>query len=263
MADYLRLRQICLVAPALEPSVRFCEQVLGLAVCHRDPNVAAYGLENVLFPIGTSFLEIVAPIRPDTTAGRFLERSQGRGAYMVIFDCSDLPRRAAHAQSLGIRIASSHSHDGYHGVQLHPKDCRAAMLELDHTDGGDDPMAVYGPAGGTGWTHAIRSGPTRALTAIRVESPEPDDLAGHWARILELPVAARQLATAPTTIAFAAATSGAPDAPAAREAVTRLTLDVRDPVNMRDAARAHGQPFDGDMPVLCGVALELLAGPRS
>ena len=151
MADYLRLRQICLVAPALAPAVGFFEQVLGLAVCYRDPNVAGYGLENALFPIGASFLEIVAPTRPDTAAGRFLERSGGRGAYMVIFDCSDPDRRAAHARSLGIRIASTHTHEGFHGFQLHPKDCRAAMLELDRTDGGEDPMAAYGPAGGTGW----------------------------------------------------------------------------------------------------------------
>src|SRR5215510_12072014 len=135
MADYLRLRQICLVAPALPPAVRCFEQVFGLAVCFRDPNVAQYGLENVLFPIGASFLEIVAPIRPGTAAGRFLERSEGRGAYMVIFDCSDPDRRAAHAQSLGVRIASTHTYEGFRGFQLHPRDCRAAMLELDCTDG--------------------------------------------------------------------------------------------------------------------------------
>lgn len=84
MAEYLRLRQICLAAATLEPAVRAIEQVLGLAVCYRDPNVARFGLENAVFPIGTSFLEVVAPTRPDTAAGRFLERSAGRGAYMVI-----------------------------------------------------------------------------------------------------------------------------------------------------------------------------------
>src|SRR5689334_16646079 len=133
MAGYLRLRQICLVAPALAPAVRAVEQVLGLAVCYRDPNVAFYGLENALLPIGTRFLEIVAPIRPDTAAGRFLERSGGRGAYMVIFDCSDPDRRAARAQSLGVRIASTYRHGELHGMQLHPKDCRAAMIEFNHT----------------------------------------------------------------------------------------------------------------------------------
>ena len=253
MPDHLHLRQICLVAPALEPAVRALEQVFGLAVCYRDPLVAHYGLENALFPIGTSFLEVVAPIRPDTAAGRFLERSQGRGAYMVIFDCSDPDRRAARAQSLGVRIASTHTQGTFHGFQLHPKDCRAAMLEFDRTDGADDPMGPYGPAGGTGWTGAIRREITRELARVRVESPEPDDLARHWSQLLEVPATDRRIRTAPVDIEVAEAVPGA------REAVTALVLDVVDPDRVRAAARDHGLQFDGGEPIVCGVRLELRA----
>jgi hypothetical protein len=254
VTDYLRLRQICLVAPALEPAVRCFEQVFGLAVCYRDPNVATYGLENAVFPLGTSFLEIVSPTRPDTAASRFLERSEGRGAYMVIFDCSDPDRRAAHAQSLGVRIASTHRHEGFRGFQLHPKDCRAAMLELDRTEGGEDPMGAYGPAGGTGWTHAIRTGTTRRLAQLRVESPRPEELARHWSQILEVPVSGRRLATQPTDVEFIEAPPGS------REAVTGIVLDVVDPDLVRAAARDHGQPFEGDVPTVFGVTVELRAG---
>lgn len=254
MADYLRLRQVCLVAPELAPVVRCFEQVFGLAVCYRDPNVATYGLENAVFPLGASFLEVVAPTRPDTAAGRFLERSGGRGAYMVIFDCSDPERRASHVRSLGVRVVSTHSHEGFRGVQLHPKDCRAAMLELDCTDGGEDPMAAYGPAGGTGWTHAIRTHTTRRLARIRIESPWPEQLASHWSRILEAPAAGRCIATQPTDIEITQAPPGA------REAVTGIVLDVVDPEAVRAAARDHGQPFEGDMPTVCGVSVELRAG---
>jgi hypothetical protein len=253
-AGYLRLRQICLVAPALEPAVRCLERVFGLAVCYRDPNVARYGLENALLPIGTSFVEVVAPTRPDTAAGRFLERSQGVGAYMVIFDCSDPERRTAHAQSLGIRLASSHAHPGYRGFQLHPKDCRAAMLEFDHTEGGEDAMAAYGPAGGTGWTHAIRRDVTRRLTRIELATPRPDDLAGHWSRILELPDAGRELATEPIAIAVSEAPA------AAREIVAGIALEVADPAQVRSAARDHGLAFEDDMPLVCGVRVALRAG---
>ena len=254
MADTLRLRQICLVAPELAPAVRCLEQVFGLAVCYRDPNVAAYGLENAVFPLGASFLEVVAPTRPDTAAGRFLERSGGRGAYMVIFDCSDPERRAGHARSLGVRVASTHSHEGFRGVQLHPKDCRAAMLEFDCTDGGEDLLGAYGPAGGTGWTHAIRTQTTRRLARIRVESPVPEELARHWSQILEAPAAGRRIATQPTDIEISAAPPGA------REAVTGLVLEVVDPEAVHAAARDHGQPFEDDMPMVCGVRIELRAG---
>ena len=66
MAPYLRLRQLCLVAHDLAKVEADVTGVLGLDVCHRDPNVGRYGLHNFLAPIGTSFLEVVAPLKPGT-----------------------------------------------------------------------------------------------------------------------------------------------------------------------------------------------------
>jgi hypothetical protein len=52
---YLRLRQICLIARALEPALTDLGDVLGLSICYRDGNVGKYGLVNALLPIGASF----------------------------------------------------------------------------------------------------------------------------------------------------------------------------------------------------------------
>ena len=46
MQSYLRLRQICLVAPHLEASSALIGALLGVEECHRDSGVAKYGLEN-------------------------------------------------------------------------------------------------------------------------------------------------------------------------------------------------------------------------
>ena len=67
MAGYLRLRQICLVAPRLEPAISDIADIMGLSVCYRDGNVAKYGLENALLPVDTILLEVVAP--PSATDG--------------------------------------------------------------------------------------------------------------------------------------------------------------------------------------------------
>ena len=66
----LRLRQICLVAPMLEPSVSNICGVLGTVVTYIDPLVGAYGLINALMPFGNSFLEVVAPVEDGTAAGQ-------------------------------------------------------------------------------------------------------------------------------------------------------------------------------------------------
>ena len=70
MSNYLRLRQICLVAPRLESVISDIAGIMGLAVCYRDGNVAKYGLENALLPADTILLEVVAPFREGTAAGR-------------------------------------------------------------------------------------------------------------------------------------------------------------------------------------------------
>jgi hypothetical protein len=117
MQPYLRLRQICLAAPHLEASSALIRALLGVEECHRDPSVAKYGLENALFPIGPDcFLEVVSPTGPGTAAGRFLEQTQGRGGYMLIFDCDDPKARAERAQRLGVRLANHIDRERFQGL---------------------------------------------------------------------------------------------------------------------------------------------------
>jgi len=184
MKPYLRLRQVCLISADLAGESARIKASLGLQECYRDPNVGKYGLENVLFPVGSSFIEIVAPTRPGTAAGRFLERHGGRYGYMVILDCDDPERRQAHAASLGVRTANLIRHGDYLGVQLHPKDTGAAMIEFNRTVGGEDPLGPYAPAG-PDWQRAMRGG---VLRAVEIECPDPAALASQWGKILERPV---------------------------------------------------------------------------
>src|SRR5260221_6987774 len=162
MTSYMRLRQICLVAPHLEPVISDIAGIMGLNVCYRDGNVAKYGLENALLPVDTILLEVVAPIEPGTAAGRFLDKTGGRGGYMAIFCCDDPDQRGRHATEIGVRTANVIDHAPYHGVQLHPRDCRAAFIEFNHTDGSDDIIGGYTPAG-TDWQQLIRQDETHAL----------------------------------------------------------------------------------------------------
>jgi len=161
MPSYVRLRQICLVAPTLEPVISDISAIMGLNVCYRDGNVAKYGLENALLPVDTILLEVVAPLEPGTAAGRFLDKTSGRGGYMAIFCCDDPDERGRHAGEMGVRIANVIDHAPYHGVQLHPRDCRAAFIEFNHTAGSDDILGAYPPAG-PDWQKSIRKDVTQA-----------------------------------------------------------------------------------------------------
>ncbi len=254
MADDLRLRQICLAVATIEPLASDLAAILRTPVCHRDPAVGVYGLENVLFAIGPYFLELVAPLREGTAAGRFLERSGGKGGYMAIFECADPALRCRHAEAMGVALAHEIRHDGYHGVQLHPRDCRAAMIEFNHTEGGGDPFGPYAPAG-LQWQDFLKPEAARALLEVEIASPAPADLAAHWARILDLPLrqapAGPRLEIGDCALAFRGADAGA------REILSVLTLSVADAEASLATARARGYAVGGNAFFAGGVDFRL------
>jgi hypothetical protein len=249
-----RLRQICLVAPRLEPVVSHLAAILGLEVCYRDPNVAKYGLVNALLPVDTMLLEVVAPTRDGTAAGRFLDKSRGHGGYMAIFSCDDPDERGRHAESIGVRIAHVIDHPPYHGVQLHPRDCRAAFIEFNHTDGGDDIRGPYPPAG-PDWERSIRNDTTQALVGVELQSPDPEGLALHWSRIIGAPVR-RSTHDQPE---IALVNCGLHFVTGGSDALTGLVFRVNDVAQVRHAARARGCPCGGDSFLLGGVTFHIVA----
>ena len=101
----IRLRQVALVARDLDAVVgELCEH-LGLTVCFHDPGVAAFGLRNALMMIGDQFLEVVSPTQPGTTAGRLLDKRNGDGGYMAIYEVDDLDSIVGRtAEILGVPI---------------------------------------------------------------------------------------------------------------------------------------------------------------
>jgi hypothetical protein len=199
-------------------------------------------------------LELVAPTQPGTAAGRFIDKTGGRGGYMAIFCCDDPDARGRDAEAIGVRVANVIDHAPYHGVQLHPRDCRAAFIEFNHTAGSDDILGAYPPAG-PDWQQAICKEVTQALIAVEMQSPDPRDLAQHWGRILGI---------APTVGADESVAIKLPNGvlnfiKGNADAMTALTFKVADIARIRDAAKAKGLPVTGDGFALAGVDFRLVA----
>lgn len=248
MAPYLRLRQICLVAHALEDVVADLSAVFAIEECHRDPNVAKYGLVNALLPVGSSFLEVVSPTRTDTAAARFLSRRGGDAGYMVICDCDDNNRFRARAASAGIRVIEDHVYEGRaHLMQLHPRDTGGAILEFDHHVGGEALDGAYQWAG-PHWQQHVRTERVASITGVTLTSPDPEALGRRWAMLSGVKLGADNAFNIDNArVAF---TAGPEDA------LTRVHLAVRNAPAIIGAAR------DRQLPVLpdergvniCGVA---------
>lgn len=247
MSAYMRLRQICLVAPQLEPVISDIAEIMGLAVCYRDGNVAKYGLENALLPVDTILLEVVAPFKDGTTAGRFIEKTGGRGGYMAIFCCNDPDERGRNANAMGVRTANVIDHAPYHGVQLHPRDCRAAFIEFNHTEGSDDVLGAYPPAG-PDWQKSIRKDVTQALTIVEMQSPDPQGLAAHWGSIIGIAPDGAELKLPNATFRFVKGDS---------EIMSALEFRVTDVARVLHAAKAKGIAVTGNAFPLGGVTFRV------
>jgi hypothetical protein len=239
----LRMRQICLVARDLSSVVDQLHAVLGLEVCHRDPGVGKYGLENALFPVGDKFLELVAPVREGTTAGRYLDRRGGDGGYMVITQCDDLAARRKRCETVGIRVASEIGYPEYRELQLHPRDVGAAMLSFAWQEGAREPGGPWHPAAYDGRV-PVKPGLITAMTGAELQSEDPDRLARRWSDVIERPVrmhdGQRVIALDDATLRFTEATDGR------GEGLAGLDLACADPARR-------------GLVLICGIRFRLIA----
>jgi hypothetical protein len=180
----VRLRQVAVVAQALAPVAERVQAVLGLDNPYRDPSVAEFGLENAVFAVGDCFVEVVAPVRPNTTAGRYLERRGADAGYMAIFQVPDLDVARARVAALGIRVVWRADHDDIAGTHLHPADVGGAIVSLDWAA----PSESW-PWAGPQWTgRAPAPLPAGGLRGITVAAVDPVADSGRWASVLGVPV---------------------------------------------------------------------------
>lgn len=182
----MRLRQIALVTSDLRKvETEVCSE-LGLEVCYRDPGLSQFGLRHGLYAIGDQLLEVVAPKKADTTAGRFLDRRGGDGGYMVLLQTDDLVTHKARIDDAGIRIV----HDGtmeqgeetIRGIHLHPKDVGGAILSVDQANPPESWLWA-----GPDWAYHSLDGVATAIVAIDIQAQDPEAMAQRWADAIGVP----------------------------------------------------------------------------
>lgn len=254
----IHLRQICLVAGQLDPVVQDLGDTFAIPVCHVDPEVAAFGLENALMAVGSQFLEVVAPVREGTPAGRFLQRRGGDGGYMVICQVPTKEEQAAlrqRARDNRVRVAYESDRGSWNIMQLHPGDMGAAFLEVDWDQQGDA-TGNWQPAGGTNWQDKVCTDRVTGIVGAELQSDDPRALAAHWAAVTGLALAddpeAPTLALANATLRFVKAPEG--------EAAGLVALDLRvaDREHLLKEAETRNARISDNQIILCGTRFNLV-----
>ena len=234
----IHLRQICLVANELEPVVEQLCNVLDIQVCHRDPGVKQYGLKNALLPLGTDFLEVVAPIADNTAAGRYLNRLGRNGGYMVILQADSRDTQTAvrsRAIAARVRIAHEEERDGWSFCQLHPADMEAAFLDIEW-DAQENFNGCWHPAGGLSWQSIVASKAAVELVDVQLHSKNPLALTRLWRDILGTGIedAEREICLSNAKLRFAQCD------PEEYSNLAGITLRVNDKQRSLSAAKEYG-----------------------
>jgi hypothetical protein len=174
-----RVRQAVLVASDLDEVAGQLRRELGLGPPFADPAVAHFGLRNAVFALGDSFLEVVSPVAPDTSAGRLLSRRGGDGGYMVMLQVADLAAARERARARGVREVFEVSLDDIAEVHLHPVDMGGAIVALS----APEPPGSW-RWGGPGWRE--RSRPL-SVAGVTLATRDPDEVAELWGEIIGSP----------------------------------------------------------------------------
>jgi hypothetical protein len=171
----VRLRQVALAAHDLDAAKADLE-AKGLRDPFRDPGVKEFGLDNAVYPVGDTFLEVVSPVEDGTTAGRYLARRDvSPVGSMVLVQVDDLDAVRARAADLGVRAVWSIELDDIRASHLHPRDLGA----ITSVDQPVDPASWRW--GGPGWQDRAVAG---RVDSVEVAGADPE----VGARLLDRPV---------------------------------------------------------------------------
>ena len=175
----MRLRQVALVAAELEPVRGQLFSLLGIERDFADPGGGEFGLHNSVMALGDTFLEVVAPLREDTTAGRLLERRGGDGGYMVLLQVDDINPVRENVDALGIRRVWDIDRDEVSAFHVHPRDIGAAIVSFDEMR----PPESW-EWGGPDWP-SQKARYVEAITGVEIQAVDVEAVATRWSRACE------------------------------------------------------------------------------
>jgi methylmalonyl-CoA epimerase len=115
----------------LEASVTQYRRTLGVEPSHRE-RVVDQGVEEVLFPAGSSYVQLLGALGPDTPVGRFLA-SRGPGLHHVAYRVADIEAALEALRADGMRLIDAVPRPGSRGTLIafvHPASMGGVLVEL-------------------------------------------------------------------------------------------------------------------------------------
>jgi methylmalonyl-CoA epimerase len=127
----LELDHVGIAVEDLDEAVERYRRTLGLEPAHRE-RVEDQGVDEVLFPVGASFVQLLGALGPDTPVGTFLAK-RGPGVHHLAYRVDDVARTLVRLRSEGVRLIDETPRPGSRGTSIafvHPTGMGGVLVEL-------------------------------------------------------------------------------------------------------------------------------------
>jgi len=115
----------------LDGAVEHYRRLFGVEPAHREV-VESQRVEEVLFAVGASYIQLVGALGPDTPVGRFLAK-RGPGLHHVGLRVDDVAATLEKLKSEGVPLIDEAPRPGSRGTTIafiHPKGMGGVLVEL-------------------------------------------------------------------------------------------------------------------------------------
>lgn len=117
----------------LDAAIAFYEKAYGMRCAHVEVN-EEQGVREAMMEVGDSgsYVQLLSPLNPDTTIGKFLEKN-GPGIQQMAYRVDDLDEVSAHLRAEGLRLLYDEPRTGTAGSRVnfvHPKSAGGVLVEL-------------------------------------------------------------------------------------------------------------------------------------
>src|SRR5918994_7184224 len=117
----------------LDDAIDFYESAYGMALLHEETN-EEQGVREAMMGVGESgsCIQLLAPLSPESTIGKFLDRS-GPGLQQLAYRVTDIDAVCATLRERGLRLLYDEPKRGTSNSRvnfIHPKDAGGVLVEL-------------------------------------------------------------------------------------------------------------------------------------
>ena len=116
---------------SIDAALALYRDALGMPLVHRE-TIEAQGVDAALLDIGDSHVELLQPLAPDTTVGKFLAR-RGPGLHHVAYRVESIEDALKSLSAAGVRLIDERPRTGIRGSQvafLHPSSTGGVLTEI-------------------------------------------------------------------------------------------------------------------------------------